>query len=436
MSPSAVVKVSREPVQRRGLESRVAITGLGAVTALGLTVDETWQALVAGKSGIATITHFDASELPVRIGGEVKGFDPACYMDSKEVRRTARCAHLALAAATEAMTDAGLGDVVPDPERTGTVIGAANGGAEVGIEGWDILKSKGYRHIPLFMLTAMLPNMPSHHVSLRFQCKGFNSTVTTACASGTQAIGEAAEVIRRGAADMMLAGGAESMIHPCFYVSLLSLRVLAGDNEHPECAMKPFDARRDGFACAEGAAVMVLERLDRALDRRARIYGEVLGYAANTDAHHMAIPDPTGAGAARCMRWALEDAGIRPEEVDYINAHGPATNVGDRTETMAIKALFGEHAYRVPVSSTKSMIGHASGAAGAIEAVVSVKTMTEGMIHPTINYEVPDPDCDLDYVPNVARKADVRAVLSNSFGLGGQNACLVLGRYSRLEIRD
>ncbi|HSJ59536.1 MAG TPA: beta-ketoacyl-ACP synthase II [Anaerolineae bacterium] len=416
-------------MRRRELQSRVVITGLGMVTALGLNVDETWQALIAGKSGIAAVTRFDASELPVRIGGEVKGFDPAGYMDRKEVRRTPRCAHLALAAATEAMADAGLGNTVPDPDRSGVVMGVANGGVEAGFEGWETLKAHGPRRIPPFMLTAMLPNMPAFHLGQRFQCRGFNSTVTTACASGTQAIGEAAEAIRRGAADLMLAGGAESMISLCFYVSLSVLRVLTTDNEHPERAMKPFDARRDGFACAEGAAVMVLERLDRALERGARIYGEVLGYAANTDAHHFAIPDPVGAGAARCMKWAIENAGIAPGEVDYINAHGPATEVGDRTETTAIKALFGEHAYRVPVSSTKSMIGHASGAAGAIEAVVCVKTMDEAVIHPTINYEVPDPDCDLDYVPNVARRADVDIVLSNSFGLGGQNACLVMAKY-------
>jgi 3-oxoacyl-[acyl-carrier-protein] synthase II len=264
---------------------------------------------------------------------------------------------------------------------------------------------------------------------LQFQCQAYNATVVTACASGTQAIGEAAEAIRRGRADLMLGGGVDAIIHEILVGGFTVMRVLAADNEHPERACKPFDARRDGFVSAEGATVMVLERLDKALDRGARIYAEVLGYAANTDAFHVAAPDPEGAGAIRAMRWALEDAGASPSEIDYINAHGPGTEVGDPVETKAIKSLFGEYAYQVPISSTKSMVGHPLGAAGAIEALACVKAIAEGVIHPTINYEVPDPECDLDYVPNVARKADVRTTLSNSFGLGGQNACLVLRRY-------
>jgi 3-oxoacyl-(acyl-carrier-protein) synthase len=280
-----------------------------------------------------------------------------------------------------------------------------------------------------FWGTGMLCNMPAHHLSLRFQCQAHNATVVTACASGSQAIGEAAEAIRRGEVDLMLAGGVDAVVHEVILGGFIVMRVLAGDNEHPAQACKPFDARRDGFATAEGAAVMVLERLTTALDRGANIYAEVLGHAANSDAFHVAAPDPDGAGAVRAMRWALENAGVSPAQVDYINAHGPGTVTGDPIETKAIKTLFGEHAYRVPISSTKSMIGHALGGAGALEAMAGVKTITEGVIHPTINYEVPDPDCDLDYVPNVARQADVRTVLSNSFGLGGQNACLVLGRY-------
>jgi len=416
-------------MRQRDLHQRVVVTGMGAVTPVGLSVDETWQGLVAGRSGIATITSFDAGELPVRIAGEVKDFQAADHLVAEEVQRTPRCAHLALAAATQAMADAGLGDEVPDPGRAGVVIGTANGGIDVAVDEWERVKTAGLADIESYVLPAVMANRPAHCVGQRFRCLGYNATITTACASGTQGIGEAAEVIRRGSADLMLAGGAEAMIHPSFYLALLALRVLTADNEHPERAMKPFDARRDGFACAEGAAILVLERLDHALARGARIYAEVLGYAANSDAHHVAIPDPVGAGAGRCMRWALENAGIAPAEVDYINAHGPATEVGDRTETMAIKAEFGARAYQVPVSSTKSMIGHASGAAGAIEAVACVKTIADRIIHPTINYEEPDPDCDLDYVPNVARQADVRVALSNSFGLGGQNACLVLGRY-------
>ncbi|MEJ2210527.1 MAG: beta-ketoacyl-[acyl-carrier-protein] synthase family protein, partial [Anaerolineae bacterium] len=276
---------------------------------------------------------------------------------------------------------------------------------------------------------ALLCNMPAHHVSLQFQCQGYNSTVVTACASGTQSLGEATDLIRHGRADLMLAGGVEGMVHEVLIGGFTAMRVLSADNEHPEQAAKPFDVRRDGFVSSEGAAIVVLERLDKALARGARIYAEVLGSAANTDAYHVAIPDPEGAGAVRCMQGALEDAGVEPHEIDYINAHGPGTVVGDPVETKAIKTLFGEHAYRVPISSTKSMIGHSLGAAGTVEAIACVKSINEGIIHPTINLEQPDPECDLDYVPLVAREAEVRTTLSNSFGLGGQNACLVLRRY-------
>jgi 3-oxoacyl-[acyl-carrier-protein] synthase II len=416
-------------MRNRDIKQRVVITGMGAVTPLGLSVKETWAGLVAGRSGITHITQFDASELPVRIAGEVKGFDPTHYISSKEARRMARCSQLALAAGTQAMADAGHGEQAPDPDRAGIVFGTANGGFDAILEAWDTLNSRGWRRMNPFSLPASLSNMPAHHLSLRFQCRAYSATVVTACASGTQAIGEAVEVIRRGSAELMLAGGVEGLIHPSFVVALTVMRVLSSNNEYPERAMKPFDARRDGFVCSEGSAVMVLERLDKALDRGAHIYAEVLGYAATTDAYHVAIPDPHGAGAVRCIRWALESAGISPSEVDYINAHGPATEVGDRVETKAIKTVFGQVAYQVPVSSTKSMVGHASGGAGAIEAVACVQTIQTGTIHPTINYEVPDPECDLDYVPNKARQAEVHTTLSNSFGLGGQNACLVLRRF-------
>ncbi|MGQ9598281.1 MAG: beta-ketoacyl-ACP synthase II [Anaerolineae bacterium] len=410
-------------------ETRVVITGMGALTPLGLSVGETWSGLLDGRSGIAPITLFDASHMPIRIAGEVKGFDPVHFMDLKEARRMARCSQLAVAAAVQAMADAGLGDRVPDSERAGVVIGTGVGGLEAALEAWDAYRAQGLRRVNPFSVMASLCNMPAHYVSLRFQCQGYNSTVVTACAAGTQAIGEATEAIRRGNADLMLAGGVEGLIHEVMIGGFTVMRVLASDNEHPQQACKPFDARRDGFVAAEGAAILVLERLDKALDRGARIYAEVLGHAANTDAFHAAIPDPEGAGAVRVMRSALQDAGVAPNEIDYINAHGPGTQVGDRVETKAIKTVFGEHAYRVPVSSTKSMVGHALGGGGAIEAVACVKTITDGVIHPTINYEVPDPDCDLDYVPNQARRSDVRVTLSNSFGLGGQNACLVLGRF-------
>jgi beta-ketoacyl-acyl-carrier-protein synthase II len=402
---------------------------MGALTALGLSVEETWEGLVAGRSGIAEITLFDARELPIRIAGEVKGFDARDYINFKEARRMARCSHLALAAGMQAMADADLGDRVPEPERSGVVVGTGVGGLDVALKSWETYRNKGLRRVNPFMPMASLCNMPAHHISLQFQCQAYNTTVVTACAAGTQAIGDAAEAIRRGAADLMLAAGVDAMIHEILIGGFTVMRVLANDNEHPEKACKPFDSRRDGFVSAEGATVMVLERLDKALDRGAHIYAEVLGYAANTDAFHIAAPDPEGAGAIRVMTWALENAGALPTEIDYINAHGPGTEVGDPVETQAIKSLLGEYAYQVPISSTKSMVGHALGGAGAIEALACVKTITEGVIHPTINYEVPDPECDLDYVPNVARKANVRTTLSNSFGLGGQNACLVLRRF-------
>lgn len=416
-------------MRERDIKQRVVITGMGAITPLGLNVEETWAGLIAGRSGITEITHFDASHLPIRIAGEVKGFDASDYIDFKEVRRMARTSHLAVAVGVQAMADAGLGDQVPDPERSGVVMGTGIGGFDEGLNAWETYKSKGLRRVNPFSAMSLLCNMPAHHLSERFQCQSYNTTVVTACAAGTQAIGEAAEVIRRGAADLMLAGGVEGMVHQVVIGAFTVMRVLAGDNEHPEQACKPFDARRDGFVSAEGTALMVLERLDKALDRGAHIYAEVQGYAANSDAFHAAIPDPEGAGAIRVMTWALQDAGVSPTEIHYINAHGPGTAVGDPTETKAIKVVFGEGAYGVPVSSTKSMVGHALGGSGAIEAMACVKTIQSGIIHPTINYEVPDPECDLDYVPNVAREADVRMTLSNSFGLGGQNACLVLRRY-------
>ncbi len=413
----------------RDIKHRVVITGMGTLSPLGLSVDETWSGLVAGRSGITEITQFDASDLPIRIAGEVKGFDPTDYIPLKEARRMARASQLAMAAGMQAMADAGLGDQVPDPERSGIIMGTGVGGLDEGLKGWEVFKTKGLRRVNPFTAMAQLCNMPAHHVSTQFQCQAYNSTVVTACAAGTQAIGEAAEVIRRGDADFMLAGGVEGLIHEVIIGGFIVMRVLATDNEHPEKACKPFDARRDGFVSAEGVAIVVLERLDKALDRGARIYAEVQGFSANSDAFHAAIPDPDGAGATRVMTWAMRNAGASPTEIHYINAHGPGTVVGDPTETKAIKVVFGEHAYNVPVSSTKSMVGHALGGGGAIEAVACVKTITEGIIHPTINYEVPDPECDLDYVPNVARKADVQATMSNSFGLGGQNACLVLRRF-------
>jgi beta-ketoacyl-acyl-carrier-protein synthase II len=408
---------------------RVVVTGIGAMTPLGLTMEDTWQGLLLGKSGIGLITQFDASQLPVRIAGELKDFDATHYIDYKEARRMARCSQVAVATAQAALADAGLEPPLENAERIGTLIGSGVGGYERAIEGVDTFREKGLRRVSPFSPVAMLINMPSHHVSYSSGAMGPISTVVSACATGTQAIGEAAEYIRRGAADVMICGGVDAMIHFTLVVGFCAMRALSTRNEEPEQASRPFDANRDGFVLSEGAGVFVLEGLDHATARGARIRAEVLGHSSSSDAFHVAQPDPEGQGASRAMEWALRDAGVTPTDVDYINAHGSATPLSDPIETLAIKRTFGDHAYDIPISSTKSMIGHAMGGAGAIEAAVCVCTIEEGMIHPTANLDTPDPDCDLDYVATGARKADVRVALSNSFGFGGQNACLMLGRF-------
>jgi 3-oxoacyl-[acyl-carrier-protein] synthase II len=409
---------------------RVVITGLGAVSPLGCSVDKLWEGLIQGRSGIRRITQFDASELPCQIAGEIPDFDPEDYMDRKEARRTPRSAQIALAAALQAIHDSGLPATMPEPERAGVVFGTTIGGIEMVDDGMQILRSKGYNRLNPFTLPAAVPNMAAFVMARRFQCLGPNSTISTACATSTQAIGEAAEVIRRGAADIVIGGGTESAIRDFTIGGFSAMRALPTSfNDQPTRASRPFSADREGFVCSEGAAVLILEELSHALRRGARIYAEIGGHASSADGYHMAALDPEAAGPARAMRWALRDAGISPSEVDYINAHGTSTPLNDRTETVAIKEVFGEHAYRVPVSSTKSMTGHTMGAAGAVEAIVCALTIQHERIHPTINYEKPDPECDLDYVPNQARQAHVDVVLSNSFGLGGQNACLVIKRY-------
>jgi beta-ketoacyl-acyl-carrier-protein synthase II len=415
---------------RRG-RPRIVVTGMGAVTPVGNTVGESWQSALIGRSGIGPVTQFDASELPCRIAGEVKNFDPRDFVGFKEARRMSRASQLAAAAGRMALADAGLGDEVPDQERTGVVIGTGMGGLERADQNLKIFREKGLARVNPFSLTSVLPNMPSHHVSLLSKARGPINTVVAACATGTQSIGEAAEYIRRGVADMVLAGGVEGLIHEAALGGFAAMRALSTRfNDEPEKACRPFDKDRDGFILSEGAGVVVMERLDHALARNAYIYAEFLGHASSSDAFHVAAPDPEGAGAIRAMRWSLEDAGIRPDEVDYINAHGTSTPINDATETFAIKTLFGEEAYNIPVSSTKSVTGHAMGGAGAIEAIFCISALDEGTIPPTWNYETPDDDCDLDYVPNAPRKANLKIVMSNSFGLGGQNACLVLGRYN------
>ncbi len=408
---------------------RVVVTGLGAITPLALNAKDHWDGLVHGRSGIARITAFDPSEYPTQIAGEVKGFDPTKYMNFKEARRMARCSQMAIAAAKEAIDDAGFTDFSGEAERVGALMGSAIGGFDMALQGFRTLQEKGWKRVSPFSLPESLANMPSHHVSLHFGAKGFNNTVVTACAAGTQAIGEAMEAIQLGRADVMLSGGAEAMLIPECIIGFSAMRGLSTRNDEPERASRPFDKDRDGFLVGEGSAVLVLEELEHALARGEKIYCEVLGYGASADAYDVAAPDPVGEGAIRAMRWAIEDAGLKPEQIDYINAHGSSTPMGDAIETLAIKTLFGEKAYAIPISSTKSMVGHSFGATGAIEAISCVMALHQQLIHPTINYETPDPACDLDYVPNVARQAEVKYTLSNSFGLGGQNACLVMGRY-------
>ena len=410
--------------------NRVVVTGLGAVTPLGLSAHEFWKNLVAGRSGIGPMTLCDPTDYPCRIAGEVSGFDPEQFIPAKEARRMARFTQLAVAAASMALEDAGLNLEREDQERVGVLLGNGNGGFPTIEEGMRTLVERGGMRITPFFFPMILPNMAAATISRILGTKGYTSTVTTSCAASTQSVGEAAEVVRRGGADIMLAGGTEAGISQLGLAGFCVMRALSTRNEEPEKASRPFDAQRDGFVPAEGAAILVLESLEHALNRGTTILAELVGFGVSSDAYHLVQPEEDGAGAARAIRFALEDAGLGAADVDYINAHGTSTPLNDVAETRAIKQVFGDLAYRVPISSTKSMIGHALGGAGGMEAVACVKTIVEGVIHPTINYEFPDPDCDLDYVPNQARKKDVEVVLSNSFGFGGQNACLLFRRFS------
>ena len=403
---------------------------MGAVTPLGQSLEEFWQGLVSGKSGIGPITLCDASSFPCRIAGEVKGFDPRQYMDAKEAKRMARFSQLAVAAAALAIEDAELNMSNIDTERMGVVMGNGNGGYPETEDNARIMVERGAMRMSPYFVSMTLPNMAAANVSRLFGIKGYTSTIVTACAAGTQSIGEAAEVIRRGAADVVLGGGCEAGISQLGLGGFNVIKALSRRNEQPEKASRPFEATRDGFVPAEGAAMLVVESLEHALSRGANILAEVLGLGVSSDAYHAVQPDEDGSGAARAIRWALAGAGVGPEDVDYINAHGTSTPRNDLSETLAIKKVFGDHAYKVPISSTKSMIGHTLGGAGALEAVASVSSILNNQIHATINYEVPDPECDLDYVPNESRELTVDTVLSNGFGFGGQNACLVLGRFS------
>ena len=408
---------------------RVVITGMGAITPLGEDVDEYWGNLMQGKSGVGPMTLCDPTDFPSRIAAEVTDFDPGRYVNPKEARRMARFSQMAVAASALAIEDAGLDHSKEDPERLGVVIGNGIGGFPTTEENARILVDKGGMRISPYFIPMILPNMAAANVSRLFGLKGYSSTVITACAAGNQAIGEATEAIRRGVADVVLGGGCEAGITQLALGGFNVIKALSRKNDAPQQASRPFDAKRDGFVPSEGAGVLILESLEHAIDRGANILGEVVGYGVSSDAFHAVQPDEDGSGAARAIRWALKDAGIGPDEVDYINAHGTSTPKNDLVETLAIKKVFADQAYRVPISSTKSMIGHTLGGSGALEAIVSIKTIERGEIHATINYEFPDPECDLDYVPNVPRHQQVDTVLSNNFGFGGQNACLVFRRF-------
>jgi 3-oxoacyl-[acyl-carrier-protein] synthase II len=405
---------------------RVFVTGLGAITPLGNDVTATWRAAVAAESGIDFIRSFDASGFPVRIAAEVKEFDPSAVAPAKEARRLDRNVLLALAAAKEAVADARFDGF--DPARVGVVLGSAIGGFLGIMEQGEVLRERGPDRVSPHFLPNVLVDSASGQLAISLGLRGPNYAVVSACATGSHAIGEAAELIRRGDADAVLAGGTEACMHPLILAGFCAMRGLAAEDEHPPRASRPFDATRAGFVIGEGACVLVLEEHEAARARGAPVYAEVVGYGASNDAYHMAAPDPEFVGVAEMMRAALHRAKLEPGDVDYINAHGTSTPLGDLAETKAIKDVFRDHAYELAVSSTKSVMGHTFGAAGAIEAMMCVLAIRDGVIPPTANYEVPDPQCDLDYVPNEARKADVKVALSNAMGLGGHNGCVILRR--------
>jgi 3-oxoacyl-[acyl-carrier-protein] synthase II len=408
---------------------RVVITGVGAVTPVGNSAEEFWAALIQGKSGIGPITRFDASPLPTKIAGELKGFDPLRYMDKKDDRKFDPFLKYALACAAMAVEDAGLNVERVDRTRFGVLVGSGIGGITTLLESHKTLLEKGPDRVSPFFIPMLIVNMASGLISMRFGAKGPNSSIVTACATGNHAIGDAMKIIQRNDADVMIAGGSEAIILPLTFAGFCQMKAMSTRNDDPARASRPFDATRDGFVCGEGGGLLVLESLDHALGRDARIYAEVVGYGMTGDAHHMTAPDPEADGAARAMTLAMKDAEVEPSAVGYINAHGTSTPYNDKSETMAIKRVFGEHARKLAVSSTKSMTGHLIGAAGGIEAIATALAIHHGILPPTINYETPDPDCDLDYVPNQARKQDVEVALSNAFGFGGTNATIVLRKY-------
>lgn len=411
------------------MKRRVVITGMGVISPVGNSLDEFWKSLTEGRNGIWQITRFDVSKYSARIAGEVKNFDPAQFIDRKELRRMDRYTHYAMAAAKMAVEDSGLKIEGELAERTGVIIGSGIGGTETWEEQHTKLIQSGPDRISPFFVPMMISDMAAGQVSIAFGAKGPNFATVSACASGGHAIGEAMKSIQTGDSDAMICGGSEAPITPLALAGFCALRALSLRNDDPEHASRPFDKDRDGFVMGEGAGILILEELEHAKARGAKIYAELVGYGASGDANHMTAPAPGGEGAARAMKMALRTGDLKPEEVDYINAHGTSTDMNDKYETAAIKTVFGEHSRKLAVSSTKSMTGHLLGAAGGAEAIATVLTIKHGVIHPTVNYTTPDPECDLDYVPNQARTAKVRAALSNSFGFGGHNVCLAFKEF-------
>jgi 3-oxoacyl-[acyl-carrier-protein] synthase II len=411
------------------MKRRVVVTGLGAISPIGNDVKTFWNSLIEGKSGIGPITLFDVSDYPAKIAGEVKDFDPYQYMERKEARKMDRFTQFAIAAAKQALAHAEIQMDQVDPERVGVYIGSGIGGISTLEQQHKVLLDRGPKRVSPFFIPMMIANMASGLVSIHTGAKGPNSSAISACATGTHSLGDAFRIIQRGDADVMIAGGTEAGITPLSVSGFSSMHALSTRNDEPTKASRPFEKNRDGFVMGEGAGILILESLEHAQKRGATIYAEMIGYGMTSDAHHITTPAPDGEGAARAMQRALQDAGLEPEDIDYINAHGTSTELNDKNETAAIKAVFGEHAYRLAVSSTKSMTGHLLGAAGGIEAIACVLAIKEQIIPPTINYEVPDPDCDLDYVPNEARKAKVQTALSNSLGFGGHNATILFRAY-------
>jgi len=411
-------------------KKRAVITGMGVVSPVGINLEKFWHNLITGQSGIDFVTRFDVSEMPTKVAGEIKDFEPSLWLDRKESRHMDRFTQFAMAAAQMAVEDAGLDFEQIDKERAGCIVGTGVGGVSTLEQQKEVLMNRGPGRISPFFVPMMIANMAAGHISMAYGLKGTSLSVATACASATNAIGEALRLIEHGYADIVICGGTEAPIVPLAFAGFCAMKAMSTEKDDPKQACRPFDARRSGFVMGEGAGILVLESLEHAKKRQARIYAELAGYGSTCDAYHITSPAPGGVGAIQAMKQALAGAGVLPEEVDYINAHGTGTNANDATETAAIKNLFGEAASKVAVSSTKSMTGHLLGAAGAIEAIVCALTIVKGIIPPTINYGQPDPECDLDYVPNKAREKEVHVALSNTFGFGGHNATIVLKKFS------